>query len=134
MGGVLIHLSAAIVCLLVVHIIHFKWEYSLAIFVGNFIPDIIKFGITSLKLGTVSASQVTKDFLYHNLDAVSSNIVNWFGLGFFVLGTGFLLWHFHVIKKKTMKEYDELYVFLLIGILIHLVIDVLWGSAQTFLI
>ena len=44
-------------------------------------------------------------------------------IGFFILGVGLLLYHYHVIKKKKMEEYAELYGFLLIGILVHLILD-----------
>lgn len=123
MPGVLTHLIAAIICLIAVHLIHFKWEYSLSIFVGNFIPDVIKFGFSALKQGTISILNVKHDAFYSFLSSVTSNPANWFTLGFFVIGTTLLLYHFHYIKKKTMEEYDELLVFFLVGVLIHLILD-----------
>lgn len=125
MPGVLTHTIVAIVCLIVVHLIHFKWEYSYSIFIGNFLPDVIKFGFSGIKQGTLAIFKVKKDSFYQFLSILTSNPANWFTIGFFIFGTTLLLYHFHYIKKKGMEEYDELYVFLLIGIIIHLILDVL---------
>lgn len=125
MAGLLIHLTIALLSLLIVHFIHFKWEFSWAIFIGNFIPDVIKFGVSAIKQGTFSILDIKKDYLYQSLSSTTSTYQNWFTLGFFILGLSLLLYHFHYIKKKKMEEYDELYVFLLIGIIIHLILDVL---------
>ncbi|MBU0758418.1 MAG: hypothetical protein KKF44_10195 [Nanoarchaeota archaeon] len=126
MPGILPHLGAAIICMIVVHCIHFKWEFSWSIFVGNFIPDAIKFGFVGLVQGTFSILLIEKDEFYRSISNITSNPTNWFSLGFFIIGMPLVLYHFHVIKKKKMEEYDELYVFFLIGIIIHLVMDLLF--------
>lgn len=126
MGGVIVHLFAAILCFVIVHMKHFKWEYSWAIFVGNFIPDVIKFGVLALRQGVMNIFNIEQDAFYHNLAEITSNTANWFTIGFFVLGTTLLLYHFHYIQKKKMEEYDELYIFLLVGIIIHLILDVVF--------
>jgi hypothetical protein len=125
MPGVLTHTIVAIICLIIVHRLHFKWEYSYSIFIGNFIPDVIKFGFSVIKQGTFAIFKINHDSFYQFLNTITSNPANWFTLGFFILGTTLLLYHFHYIKKKKMEEYDELYVFFLIGIIIHLILDVL---------
>jgi len=125
MPGVFTHTAVALLSLLIVHMLHFKWEYSLSIFVGNFVPDAIKFGLTAIKQGTLAIFRVEQDSFYHFLDGYTSEMTFWFTLGFFFLGTAALLYHYHVIKKKKMEEYDELYVFFLIGIVTHLILDAL---------
>ena len=133
MAGFLIHLGFALVCLIIVHLIHFKWEYSLSIFAGNFLPDVINFGITSIKQFTLNIYNITHDKTYQLLNGISSSYTNWFTLGFFIFSLTLLLYHFHIVKKKTMEEYDELYIFLLIGIIIHLVLDVLFIESNVFI-
>jgi hypothetical protein len=128
MAGFLVHLLAAVICAGVINLIHFKFEYSLAAFVGSFVPDLIKYGATALKLGTVESTGITQDIFYQRLDLTFSNSGIWFSLGFLLFGLFLLLFHFHVIKKKKMEEYDELYTFFLIGILVHLLIDVFMQS------
>lgn len=125
MPGVLIHSLAALISMLIVHLRHFKLEYSLAIFLGNFTPDVIKFGLSAIKQGTLYIFKVKHDNFYWSLANITSHPANWFALGFFIIGLTVLLYHFHYIKKKTMKEYDELYIFFLVGILTHLILDVL---------
>ena len=125
MAGALTHIGIGIAAALVVHFIHFKLEYSLSIFVGSLLPDAIKFGFSAIKQLTLHVFSVEKDSFYTGLNDITSAYVNWFSIGFFILGVGLLLFHFHYIKKKTMEEYDELYVFLLVGIIIHLILDTL---------
>lgn len=125
MGGVLHHVFAAVLSALIVHMIHFKWEYSASIFFGNIIPDALKFGLTALKQGTLNIFQIDfSDKFYTFWETVThTQTSNWLVLGLFVFGIATFLFHYHVIRKKTMEEYDLLYVFLLMGIFIHLVID-----------
>jgi len=111
MAGVLTHTMVALFCLIVVHALHFKWEYSYSIFIGNFIPDVIKFGFSAMKQGTFAIFKINQDSFYQSLNTLTADPANWFVLGFFILGTTLLLYHFHYIKKKKMVEFDELYVF-----------------------
>ena len=43
----------------------------------------------------------------------------------FAAALGYFLYDHHVLRKKTVREYEELYGFLFLGILVHLVIDAL---------
>ena len=126
MAGGLVHIAVGLLSALIVHLRHFKWEYSYAIFIGNLLPDALKFGLTALKQGTLYLFDVNKsDGFYKVLSSSTSDWGNWFSLGFFVLAVLLFLFHYHYIKKKTFDEYSELYVFLLIGVLTHLVLDIL---------
>lgn len=125
MPGGLVHVGAGLMSSFVVHMIHFKWEYSYALFIGNLLPDALRHGLTALKQGTIHLFNVEHDGFYKFLSVFTSDPGNWFSIGFFVLAVGLFLYHYHYIKKKKMEEYSELYVFLLIGILTHLVMDVL---------
>ncbi len=125
MPGLLTHTIVAIINLIIVHLRHYKWEYSLSIFIGNFIPDVIKFGLSAIKQGTWIIFNVERDNFYKSLSNITSNPANWFSLGFFIFSLTLLLYHFHYINRKRMDEYDELYVFFLIGIIVHLILDVL---------
>jgi hypothetical protein len=123
MAGALVHIALAFICLSFVHFRHMRWEFSLSIFIGNLLPDAITFGLSALKQGTISVFSVTQDAAYKRLWDITNSPANWLSLGFFIFGLAALLYHFHIIKKRKMEEYDELYVFLLAGILIHLVMD-----------
>jgi hypothetical protein len=125
MAGALTHIIIAFLCLAIVYLIHFKWEYGLSIFIGNLLPDVIKFVVSGIKLGTISIFSITHTEFYPFINGITSDMTIWFTIGFFIFGLAALLYHFHYIKKKKMEEYDELYIFLLIGIIIHLILDVL---------
>jgi len=123
MPGGLVHIAAGLMSAFVVHMIHFKWEYSYAIFIGNLLPDALRHGLTAIKQGTIHLFSVERDGFYRSLSVFTSDSGNWLSIGFFVLAVGLFLFHYHYIKKKKMEEYSELYVFLLVGILTHLVMD-----------
>ncbi len=125
MSGLIPHLVIGLIAAFIVHMVHFKLEYSLAVFIGNLLPDIITFGGSAVKQLTISIFTVEHDAFYKFLSVTTLNPVNWFGLGFFIFAVSLFLYHYHYIQKKTMEEYDELYLFLLGGILIHILVDIL---------
>lgn len=133
MAGLLTHVIAGLFCTIVVHIIHFNWKYSSSIFIGNLFPDIIKFGIVAVRDFTLNIYSITKTNLYKILEQQSSMATNWLTLGFFVFAVTAFLFHFHIIRKKTMEDYDLLYVFLIIGVLLHLVMDVMILEASPWI-
>ena len=125
MAGALIHLSIALFSALIVHLRHMKFEFSIMIFIGNLLPDTIKFGFSAVKQLTWNVFGIEQDGFYHSLAYWTSNVANWFTLGFFVFAVMLFLYHFHYVKKKTMEEYDELYIFLLVGVITHIILDLL---------
>ena len=104
MPGVLSHLIAAVFCFSIVHMIHLKWEFSWAIFAGNFLPDVLRQGFTALKQGTLAVLSVEQDSFYKFMSKLTSSYANWLTLGFFVFGATALLYHFHYIQKKKWKS------------------------------
>lgn len=125
MPGAIPHIAAGLLSAAIVHYRHLRLEFSLAIFIGNLLPDVIKFGISAIAQGTVKIFYVKQDALYHKLNELTYAPINWFTVGFFLLLLATFLYHYHVIKKNKLWEYEELYVFLLMGIITHLVMDAL---------
>lgn len=125
MAGGLVHIGAGMLCAVIVHLIHFKWEYSYAVFIGNLLPDALRQGLTAIKQGTLDVFYVQRDTFFKFLSTTTHDWNNWLTFGFFILAVVLFLYHYHVIKKKKMEEYSELYGFLLAGIIIHLILDVL---------
>jgi len=126
MAGAVPHVFAGFFLLAIIHYIHFKWEYSWAAFVGSLLPDVLKFGFSAAKQSTANILALRQDSFYVFMNSMTSNPANWFSLGFFLFGLTLMLYHFHYIRKKKMEEYDELFVFLLVGIILHLTMDVLF--------
>lgn len=123
MPGVLGHTIAGILAALIVYFRRPQLEYSLSIFIGNLLPDVLKFGVTALRQATWNVLRVQQDASYTALQQFLYTPSNWFTLGFFIFAILLLLYHYHIIKEKKMEEYDELYIYLLIGILMHLIMD-----------
>lgn len=123
MPGALIHVVVGLLCALVVHLRHFRLEFSNAIFIGNLLPDVIKFGAAMLYSKTLDPMRVDRSFLYQTLAENTSAATIWFTIGFFLLAMLLFLYHYHIVQKKRLEEYAELYGFLLLGILIHLLLD-----------
>lgn len=126
MPGALVHIAVGLLSAALVHWRHMRLEFSLAIFIGNLLPDAIRQGISAIAQGTIDVMHVRQDRLFGFLSVTTNSPANWFTLGFFMLLLITFLYHYHVIKKKRLWEYEELYVFLLIGILTHLIMDVLF--------
>jgi hypothetical protein len=125
MPGAIPHITVGLLSAFAIHLKHFKLEYSLAIFLGNLLPDMIKFGFSAIKQGTFAIFIINQDGFYQVLSKLTTNPANWFTIGFFILLLATFLYHYHVIKKKKLWEYEELYVFLLLGVITHLIMDVL---------
>ena len=125
MPGAIPHIIAGLISAAIVHKKHMRLEFSIAIFIGNLFPDVIKFGVSALVQGTWKVFYIRQDNLYHALSSVTYSTANWFTLGFFLLLLATFLYHYHIIKKKKLWEYEELYIFLLIGIITHLIMDAL---------
>ena len=126
MPGAIPHIIAGLISAAIVHKKHMRLEFSLAIFLGNLLPDVVKFGISAVVQGTLKVFYVKQDSLYHRLDSLTYVPVNWFTLSFFLLLLVTFFYHYHIIKKKKLREYEELYVFLIIGVLTHLIMDALF--------
>jgi hypothetical protein len=126
MGGVATHIGAGLIIGLIVHLIHYRLEFSLMVFIGNILPDAIRQTLTAIKQGTIAIFAVdSSDPFFKSLATVTHSPTNWALTGIFVISALGFLYHFHYIKKKTWKEYDEVVVFLILGVLIHLILDVL---------
>lgn len=123
MGGVLSHIAVALISAAIVHMIHFRFEFSAATFIGNLLPDAIKLGITGIIYGTVSVAKIVSTGTYKFIQPIAEGASSWFTFGFFLLALSIFLYHYHIIKKKKMEEYDELFIFLVIGVILHLLVD-----------
>jgi hypothetical protein len=126
MAGGVIHILFGMLSAIIIYTFHFKLEFSVMIFIGNLLPDAIKFGLSAIKQGTSNIFTVQKDSFYTALSMTTSDPSSWLVFTFFILAVCTFLYHYHYIKRKNFEEYKELVVILLIGILTHLVLDVLF--------
>ena len=123
MAGLLTHLGISTLLFLIALIIFKKFWYGFAIFIGQIIPDAVKFGMTGIKLGTTSPNIIIKDALFWELESLMSNYYTWVGLGIFIVLFSFFLYYFRKMKKQQFKDINWSYLLFVIGVITHLIID-----------
>lgn len=128
MAGALLHLVAGLICAVIVHRKHLKLEFSNAIFIGNLLPDVVKFGVSSIFYNTLDTEFLVRTPIFSFIGPITNNINTWIILSVFILAFTFFLYHYHFIKKKKMREYSELVIFLLIGIIVHIIFDFIFSE------
>lgn len=123
MPGALIHIAAGVISALIVHKLHQKLEFSLSIFLGNLLPDVLKISYLAMYHNTLDIYYLIQSNYYHFTHYLV-NGVN-FTLMFFLFWVvlGWLLYHFHFVRKTKFKEWEEFIIFLLIGYVTHLAMD-----------
>jgi len=123
MAGLLTHVAISLVLFILVLSIFRKFWYAFAIFIGQIIPDAVKFGITGIKLRTLSPRLIVRDSLFWKLESLITSYPFWVVLGILIAFASFFLYYFKKLKKEQAKEINWTYVFLVIGVVIHLIID-----------
>lgn len=124
MPGVLTHLVVSLAGFLSASLIFKKWKYGLAFVIGHLIPDIIRFGVTGLANGKWSFDEIISNPLYWTL-----SFTHYFSVWIIISALAFLV-IFNLYKlKKIDKSKLEIWLIIdlifLMGIVIHLVLDIL---------
>lgn len=125
MAGLLTHLGIAFAGFLVGYLAFKKFSYGSSFFIGHLIPDVLKFGITGIKLGTTSFNNIVRDGLFWKIESIASNYNLWIILGILIIASSFFLYHIHKIRKSDMRTINRSYIFFIAGVFIHLIIDIL---------
>jgi len=123
MAGLLTHLIISFVLFVIGLIIFRKLLYGFSIAIGQLVPDVVKFGVTGIKLKTLSPSLIMKDSLFWKLESLMSNYYTWVILGIFIVLFSFFLYYSRKMKKQGLKEINWSYFLFVIGVIIHLVVD-----------
>ena len=124
MAGLLTHLGISLGLLVVAMIVSRKWMYGFAIFIGQLVPDAVKFGITGIKLRTFSPSLIIKDELFWKLESLMSNYHTWVALGIFIVLSSLFFYYLRKMKKQQLEDINWSYLLFVIGVIIHLIIDI----------
>lgn len=123
MPGALIHILIGLISALIVHRLHQRLEFSLSIFLGNLLPDVLKISFLAMYHSSLNLPFLIES----NFHYFSHYLVNGFNftIMFFLFWVliGLLLYHYHFIKQKKLKEWEELVIFLFIGYVTHIILD-----------
>ncbi|MEA3248338.1 MAG: hypothetical protein U9Q73_01395 [Nanoarchaeota archaeon] len=129
MAGLLTHLLVVgIGGLIITYFL--KWQYGVAFGFGHLLPDLIDFGITGLFFWNFKPSIIVIQDWFYPLKVFGHNPLNWFIISGLLILTVYGFYKFKKISKVTMKILILATVFCLIGILIHLLMDVLIQEAN----
>lgn len=133
MPGALIHIAAGLISALIVHRLYKRLEFSLAIFLGNLLPDVIKISYLAMYHNSINIPFLIESN-YHEFAHYLVNGFN-FTLMFFLfwIVLGWLLYHYHFVQKKKFKEWEELVVFILAGYITHVFLDSIEVFLYTFI-
>ncbi|MDP4012202.1 MAG: hypothetical protein Q8R00_01185 [Candidatus Nanoarchaeia archaeon] len=133
MPGALIHIAAGLLSAFIVFRLYKKLEFSLAIFLGNLLPDVIKISFLAMYHKNLDLTGLIQSNYHHFTHGLANGL--WFTLVFFIfwIVLGWLLYHYHFVKKKKFYEWEELIIFLLIGYIIHIALDSLEVFIYAFL-
>lgn len=123
MGGLLTHVSIALIGGLAFGFAFKNWKYGAAFAFGQFIPDMIDFGILGVIMGSLNPAEIMTHPWFQPLAQLGHTFVNWiiFGLIVFVIIIG--LYHYDKIKYKTYKSSFIALITFLTGVAVHLIID-----------
>lgn len=124
MGGAILHIGLGLISGIIVYSLYStNLLYSIGIFVGNLLPDVLKFGLTALKQGTLNIFNIERDAFFKVLSVLTGSYFNWLVIGFLLLVGLLISYHYHYLKKKEVENYVVAYVLLLIGVYTHIVVD-----------
>lgn len=124
MGGIFHHFVAAFISALIVYFIFRRKDYPAAIFIGNFLPDLIGAGYASLMTMTINPAIVLKSVAWFSIDKTYVTQSFWiFFQAIFILS--FLFFHIYVKKRKPHKDLEANLALLLLGFITHMLMDML---------
>ncbi|MEK6918360.1 MAG: hypothetical protein AABW51_05425 [Nanoarchaeota archaeon] len=131
MGGLLTHLSAGIIGAVIIYFAFYRFHtkekiiFGLVFILGNLLPDLVDFGILGVEMGSLNPSEIMKNPLFDAFALWGHTFSNWAVIALVFWVVVFLIYEFEKISKKTLIVMIISTILILIGILIHLKIDVL---------
>jgi len=131
MGGLATHLSAGILGAIIIYFSFYKVTYKKkmlygSLFVmGNILPDLVDFGILAIKTWTFNPVEIMKNPLFDTLAVFGHTFSNWLIIALIFVSIFLFLYETEKISKKSLITIITGTILVLIGIFIHLRIDVL---------
>jgi len=124
MAGLLTHLSIALVGFIIGTFIFKNYKYGLAFLLGQFMPDLISFGITGTFQKSLNPSIIMTNKLFASMAFLGHTFIHWIVFGLIVFAIILILYKTKKITKEKYKTFFFMLIFFLIGIAIHLIVDV----------
>lgn len=96
-----------------------NWIYGVGFALGQFMPDLIDFGITGIKIFSFNPTIIVRDVWFYPLKVFGHSPFNWA-----IIFAGAFFLSFIIFRKKEFrfKIYNTL-IFFLAGVFVHLALD-----------
>jgi hypothetical protein len=131
MAGLLTHLGAGIIGALIIYFAFYKSKpkkkiiYGLIFILGNIVPDLIDFGVLGIKMGSVNPSKIMQNPLFDAFALLGHTFSNWLIVALIFIAIALFLYEIEKISKKSLITIMISTILILIGVFIHLKLDVL---------
>ena len=131
MGGLLTHLSAGVIGALIIYFTFYKSKpkkkliYGAIFILGNILPDLVDFGVLGIKMGSLNPSEIMKNPLFDAFALWGHTFSNWAIIALIFVAIFLFLYEIEKISKKSLITVIIATVLVLIGIAVHLRLDVL---------
>jgi hypothetical protein len=131
MAGLLTHLGAGLLGFLIIYFSFYKSKnrdkliYGIVFIIANLAPDLVDFGTLSVKMGSLDPGAIMRNPLFHNLVWLGHTFSNWVFLALVILAVFYILYKVKKVSKKTLKIIIICLILLLVGVIIHLRLDIL---------
>ena len=129
MGGILHHLAAGIISAIIVYFIFKRKDYPVAIFIGNFLPDLVGAAYASLMTLSLNPAVILKSDAWFSIDKFYITQSFWIFLEALFI-TGFIFFHLYLKRAgKTQRKFDREFEgnlgLLMFGFITHMMMDML---------
>ncbi|MBI2547387.1 MAG: hypothetical protein HYW23_02990 [Candidatus Aenigmarchaeota archaeon] len=124
MGGLIHHLLAAAISLIFVYIFTKRKDYSLSIFIGNLLPDVVGAGYAAILIRSLNPVAILHSAPWFSFEKSVFITSFWMILQVIFVGA-YLFYHVYLRKKEVHKEFEANLGFLLAGFVTHMIMDLL---------
>ena len=131
MAGLLTHLSFGFAGALIIYLTFYKSTpksrvfYGLVFVIANILPDLVDFGVLGIEMGSLNPDKIMQNPLFDAFALWGHTFSNWLIIAFVVMAIALLLYWTGKISKKSLVAAGISTILVLIGISIHLKLDIL---------
>jgi hypothetical protein len=131
MAGLLTHLSAGIIGALIIYFSFYKSKpknkliYGGLFILGNILPDLVDFGILGIDMFSLNPDAIMKNPLFDAFALWGHTFSNWLIIGLIIIAIVLFLYEIEQLSKKKTIMILLGVLLVLIGITIHLRLDIL---------
>lgn len=131
MAGLLTHLGIAVGGFLIIFIAFYKAKpkiraiYVLGFAIGELLPDLVDFGVLAVKMRSLNVNAIMQDPLFNGLMLFGHTLSNWLIIAMIFIAIFLFVYEIEKMSKKGLVAIIIGTALVLLGIAVHLWLDVL---------